>query len=94
MTAQDVTERAAREFATLADGLRDRWLNRAGASEARLKKRILINLFNSPPTWLANAHCARDAAVFAAYGWPHDLSDDAILERAAGVTRSGERAGS
>ena len=26
-------------------------------------------------------HQALDAAVFDAYGWPHDLSDEEILER-------------
>jgi hypothetical protein len=26
-------------------------------------------------------HKQLDAAVFAAYGWPHDLSDDEILAR-------------
>ena len=28
-----------------------------------------------------NAHRKLDAAVFAAYGWPVDLSDDEILAR-------------
>ena len=27
------------------------------------------------------AHCRRDEAVAAAYGWPADLSDEQILER-------------
>ena len=31
--------------------------------------------------WLADCHARFDAAVAAAYGWPADLSDDAILER-------------
>jgi hypothetical protein len=43
--------------------------------------RTLTNLYNERPTWLAHAHAALDAAVFAAYGWPLDLPDDAILER-------------
>ena len=51
------------------------------ACEAELKKRTLTNLYNARPTWLDNAHKTLDAAVFAAYGWPADLSDEAILER-------------
>jgi len=30
---------------------------------------------------LDNAHKALDAAVFAACGWPADLSDEEVLER-------------
>lgn len=41
----------------------------------------LTNLYNQRPTWLDNAHQKLDAAVFAAYGWPNDLSDDDILAR-------------
>ena len=33
------------------------------------------------PTWLAHAHSALDAAVFAACGWPADLTDAEILAR-------------
>ena len=33
------------------------------------------------PTWLADAHRRLDEAVFAAYAWPPDLTDDQILER-------------
>jgi hypothetical protein len=45
-------------------------------SVAKLKKCTLTNLDNERPTWLANAHHRLDVAVFAAYGWPADLSDD------------------
>ncbi len=38
-------------------------------------------LLNENPTWLQNAHRKLDEAVFAAYGWPSDLSDDEILAR-------------
>lgn len=48
---------------------------------AKLKKRTLTNLDNERPTWLANAHEKLDAAVFPAYGWPADLSDEQILAR-------------
>ena len=60
---------------------RDRWLNPEGASEAELKKRTLTNLYNERPTWLALAHEKLDRAVLDAYGWPHDLSDEELLER-------------
>ena len=74
--------------------LRDRWLNPPEIAAAELNKRTLTNLHNARPTWLANAHKALDRAVCDAYGWPHDLTDDALLarlfalnaERAAGST--------
>jgi type II restriction/modification system DNA methylase subunit YeeA len=47
----------------------------------RLAKRTLTALYNTRPTWLDQAHRALDAAVAAAYGWPADLSDDAVLSR-------------
>ena len=68
---------AARELVQF----RDNWLNPAGADPAELKKRTLTNLYNQRPDWLANAHKKLDLAVFAAYGWPADLSDEQILER-------------
>ena len=46
---------------------------------AKLKKRTLTNLYNERPAWLANAHKRLDGTVFAAYGWPADLSDDAPI---------------
>jgi hypothetical protein len=60
---------------------RDRWLNPEGASEAELKKRTLTNLYNQRPTWLDLAHQRLDHAVLDAYNWPHDITDDQILER-------------
>jgi type II restriction/modification system DNA methylase subunit YeeA len=60
---------------------RDAWLNPSGATEAELKKRTLTNLYNERPTWLDLAHRKLDEAVFDAYGWPHDLSDEEILAR-------------
>ena len=47
----------------------------------RLKDRTLTKLYNVRPAWLDLAHRKLDAAVAAAYGWPADLTDDAILER-------------
>ncbi|MBI5081454.1 MAG: class I SAM-dependent DNA methyltransferase, partial [Chloroflexi bacterium] len=60
---------------------RDHWLNPEGASEAELKKRTLTNLYNERPTWLDLAHKRLDEAVFAAYRWESNLSDDEILAR-------------
>jgi len=70
--------------------LRDAWLNPPGASEAELKKRTLTNLYNQRPAWLDHAHRKLDAAVFAAYGWPQDLSGEEILARLLAL--NGERA--
>ena len=49
------------------------------ASAALLKKRTLTNLYNERPAWLDIAHKKLDAAVFAAYGWKPDLTDDELL---------------
>lgn len=61
--------------------LRDAWLNPPGLTPADLKKRTLTNLYNQRPTWLQLAHKKLDEAVFAAYGWPSNLTDEQILER-------------
>jgi len=60
---------------------RDAWLNPPDLPEAELKKRTLTNLYNARPAWLAAAHQRLDAAVFDAYGWPHDLTDEELLAR-------------
>jgi len=60
---------------------RDRWLNPEGADETELKKRTLTNLYNQRPTWLDLAHNKLDGAVLDAYTWPHDITDNEILER-------------
>lgn len=70
---------------------RDAWLNPPGLDEAALKKRTLTNLYNARPAWLAAAHERLDHAVLDAYGWPHDLGDEAILERLLALNL--ERAG-
>jgi type II restriction/modification system DNA methylase subunit YeeA len=46
-----------------------------------LAKRTLTNLYNERPTWLDLAHRKLDEAVFAAYGWKQEMTDDEILER-------------
>ncbi len=58
-----------------------RLVARDAASAARLKDRTLTKLYNERPPWLAAAHKKLDTAVAAAYGWPADLTDDAILEK-------------
>ncbi len=61
---------------------RDLWLNAGKTSEvSRDPKRTLTNLYNARPTWLDLAHKRLDEAVFAAYGWKSDLSDEEILEK-------------
>ncbi len=47
----------------------------------QLARRTLTNLYNERPTWLDLAHRRLDEAVFAAYGWPANLSDDDLLGR-------------
>jgi len=58
-----------------------RLVARDAACAARLKDRTLTKLYNTRPAWLADCHANLDAAVAAAYGWPADLTDEAILER-------------
>ena len=60
---------------------RDARLNPPGASAAELRQRTLTNLYNQRPTWLQFAHRQLDQAVLDASGWPHDISDEGILER-------------
>jgi hypothetical protein len=60
-------------------------------SAAKLAKRTLTNLYNQRPEWLSLAHRKLDEAVCSAYGWPADLSDDAILEKLLALNL--ERAG-
>ena len=78
---------AAQELVTK----RDAWLNPPGLNEKELQKRTLTNLYNARPTWLDLAHKKLDAAVFAAYGWPTDLSDEEISARLLALNL--ERAG-
>ncbi|HEY5310967.1 MAG TPA: DNA methyltransferase [Pirellulales bacterium] len=61
----------------------------------KLAKRTLTNLYNERPTWLDFAHKKLDAAVFDAYGWPADLSDDDLLARllALNLQRAAAEAG-
>ena len=76
-------------------GYPDRLLPRDAAATAALAKRTLTALYNTRGTaegaWLDGLHATLDAAVFAAYGWPADLSDDEVLARllALNLARSG-----
>ena len=60
---------------------------------AKLAERTLTNLYNERPTWLVQAHRKLDEAVFAAYGWSPEISDDELLESllALNLERAGNR---
>jgi type II restriction/modification system DNA methylase subunit YeeA len=73
-----VTDRGAFKVGTVRY---PRLVARDSACAARLKDRTLTKLYNVRPAWLADCHAKLDAAVAAAYGWPADLTDEAILER-------------
>ena len=73
-----VTDRGAFKVGTVRY---PRLVARDADCAARLKDRTLTKLYNERPAWLADCHARLDAAVAAAYGWPADLTDEAILER-------------
>jgi len=54
-------------------------------------KLALFSIIKWPSFHLTKTHRKLDAAVFDAYGWPHDLSDEEILERLLALNL--ERAG-
>jgi hypothetical protein len=77
------------------DKLRTAWLSpQSGLVEAERKLRTLTNLYNLRPTWLMNAHTDLNDAVFAAYGWPSDLSRDETLARLLALNLERAAAGS
>jgi hypothetical protein len=50
--------------------------------EKEMQKRTLTKpLQNARSDWRAAAHRRLDAAVFAAYGWPDDISDEKLPAR-------------
>ena len=63
------------------------------ASAEKLKKRTLTNLYNESPAWLKAAHAKLDEAVFVAYGWPADISDDDLLAKLLELNLSRAAAG-
>ena len=77
----DLTERVPE----VVPGYPDRIVPRDAKAAAILKTRTLTNLYNTrgkpEGTWLDNLHRALDEAAAAAYGWPADLPDDAVLAR-------------
>ncbi len=83
----------ARVEPEVVPGYPDRVLPRDAAAAAELKKRTLTNLYNARPAWLDHAHRRLDAAVAAAYGWPADLPDDAVLERLFALNQERAAAG-
>ena len=74
---------AIAEAARRLNELREGWLNPEGplVGEDELKRRTLTNLYNERPAWLDTAHRNLDEAVFNAYGWPPNLTDDEVLAR-------------
>jgi hypothetical protein len=74
-------------------GYPDRILPKDAEAAKELRKRTLTNLYNARPAWLDHAHRELDAAVAAAYGWPADLADDAILKRLFELNQERARAG-
>ncbi|MEO8715262.1 MAG: hypothetical protein ABI369_09640 [Acetobacteraceae bacterium] len=77
-------------------GFPDRILPIDEKAGAILRTRTLTNLYNTRATpagrWLDDLHRALDDAVAAAYGWPADLSDEAVLGRllALNLERAGD----
>ena len=73
-------------------GFPDRIVPRNAKAAALLKTRTLTNLYNTrgtpEGTWLDTLHRTLDAAVAAAYGWPADLADDAVLGRLLALNRA------
>ena len=82
----DAQRAAIGEAAARLNEWRENWLNPIDAdgnpalNDKDLKKQTLTSLYNKRPAWLANAHADLDAAVAAAYGWPPNLDDAAILQ--------------
>ncbi len=62
---------------------RDAWLNPPDATPTQRRLRTLTNLYNALQAGqvpeLVGLHTTLDVAVLAAYGWPADLADDAVL---------------
>ncbi len=77
--AESPIVRAIAEAARTLVQLRDAWLNPPDIPAEDLRKRTLTNLYNQRPTWLTSAHRTLDEAVFAAYGWPANLTKQQIL---------------
>ncbi len=70
-----------REEPDVVDSLPPRLLPVDDEAAEELKTRTLTNLYNSRPAWLEHLHATLDRAVFDAYGWDDDPTDEQILER-------------
>ncbi len=79
-----VTDRGAFKVGTVRY---PRLVARDADCAVRLKARTMTKLYNERPPWLADCHARLDAAVAAAYGWPADLTDEAILEHLLQLNR-------
>jgi len=87
-------ESAIAEAARTLNEMRENWLNPPPRSipDIELKKRTLTNLYNARPAWLDILHRKLDETVFDAYAWPHDISDEQILERLLALNLEREQA--
>jgi hypothetical protein len=80
------------------DAARRAYLDPPDAAPDVLKKRMLTNLYNERPAWLAMLHADLNRAVWAAYEWedadPAAVAEDVILGRllALNSDRVGPRA--
>lgn len=90
---EDPYVKAIAEAAFRLNGLRESWLNPPGAVEDDLKQRTLTNLYNSRPTWLAQAHEQLDRAVLNTYGWPQDIDGETLLANLLALNLAREPAG-
>lgn len=61
--------------------IRTHWLTAPGSPDVDLTQRTLANLSSQRPAWLETVQTLLDQTMFAAYGWPQDLTDEQILER-------------
>ena len=63
--------------------IREDWMHPTEGADnhPKLNELTLTNLYNNRPSWLTVAHQKLDDAVFAAYGWPPNLSDGEIVAR-------------
>src|SRR5690349_397455 len=78
--ADDSLVGAVAEAACALVEQRNHAMHPGGESEITPHGLTLTDLYNQRPTWLDLAHQKLDAAVFDAYGWPHDLTDEQMLE--------------
>ena len=78
---------AVSDAAAELDRRREAQLNPASVNPAILQDRTMTALYNARPDWLNDIHEQLDEAVFAAYDWPTNLTDDDILTRLLALNR-------